>query len=363
MNNNSKKKIRNYQTILYSSVIILNIIFISLLINNLRLRKKIEPSNNLPKDRRPVKHVSNILKYGDKVPQFQATDLQGNRYHLNSNSKKILLIQFFDIQNVEFVKEILSYENLLWSKYKNKDFLIFGVSKGNINETQYLTADEELTFPIVSDTNFVLHKLFGVHENEHALFLIHKSGVISYSCTCGLGNDNLRQLIENHVLGYDNVVPENRDMNKMIVESLKKVELIDVREKSRHNFNELSKNNILVTFIGSTCNIENIKKRVQTLKRISKDARFDSVQVVCVVTNPVYQSYLPKFLKKCSFPIFYTQQFNFDSYWTRNIYPNPFSLFIRTGFDVTFIEETTHSGDELIKKLNQLLYEAYTLKI
>lgn len=351
MNNDSKKKSRNYKTILYSSVIILNIVFISLLINNLRLRKKIEPSNNLPKDRRTVKHVSKILKYEDKAPQFQATDLQGNQYHFNSISNKIVLIQFFDIQNVEFVKEILSYENLLWNKYKNRDFFMLGISKRNINETQYLTADEELTFPIVSDTNLVLHKLFGVSESEHALFLVNKKGLISYSCTCGIGIDNLRQLVENHVLGYDNVIPENRDVNKMIVENLKKVELVDVRAKSRHNFNEFSKNNIIVTFIGTTCNIENIKKRVQTLKKMSKDARFDSVQIVCIVTNPAYQGYLPKFLNKCSFPIFYAQQFNFDAYWTRNIYPNPFTILINNQSQIIFEEKQRILEKEFNKKL------------
>lgn len=148
MNNNSKKKSRSYQTIIYSSAIVLNIIFILLLINNLTLRKKIEASNTLLKDNRPIEYVSKVLKYGAKIPHFQATDLQGNLYQFNSISNKILLIQFFDINNIEFVKEILSYENLLWNKYKDRDFLMLGVSKGSINDITYLTKDEELAFPI-----------------------------------------------------------------------------------------------------------------------------------------------------------------------------------------------------------------------
>jgi len=353
--NKNNHKAKNYRIILYLTVIILNIIFILLLLNNLRLKRQFLHSRPLRSVEKSVRVPSKILKYGDRIGNFQVKDILGKSHQFDFTNNEVILIQFFDVEIGNFAKEILSYENLLWKKYGNQNFSVLGVCRGNATATRKLIANENLSFPVVADTNFVLHKLFGVADNEHAMFLLTKTGLVSYSCTCGLDKDNLRQLVENHVLGAAKVIPEKIDVTKELADYLAEMDLININNQRRHNIREFAGTPVILTVIGISCNSKNIEKRVEFLKQLKNELKIDTVTVICVVTNPTYQSYLPGFLEKSRLPIFFTKHFNIDSYWTRKRHPNPFTLLLNRQGQVVFVEKAETSDQSLQSELKAAL--------
>ncbi len=130
-----------------------------------------------------------ILKAGDIAPLFESTDQNGNTIRLQDYSGSKVILYFYPKDDTpgctaEACNLRDNYELLLSKNYK-----VIGVSTDNLKSHQKFAGKYDLPFPILSDTDKVIVKSYGVwglkkfmgrsYEGTHRItFVIDKKGII-----------------------------------------------------------------------------------------------------------------------------------------------------------------------------------------
>ena len=130
-----------------------------------------------------------ILKTGDKAPDFEALDQQGNTIKLSDYKGKKLVLFFYPKASTpgctaEACNLRDNYKNFL-----NKGFDILGVSADSAKRQQNFISKNELPFPLLADEDKVVINAYGVwgpkkfmgreYDGIHrATFIIDQKGII-----------------------------------------------------------------------------------------------------------------------------------------------------------------------------------------
>jgi len=129
------------------------------------------------------------LKTGDKAPDFEALDQQGNTIKLSDYKGKKLVLFFYPKASTpgctaEACNLRDNYKNFL-----NKGFDILGVSADSAKRQQNFISKNELPFPLLADEDKVVINAYGVwgpkkfmgreYDGIHrATFIIDQKGII-----------------------------------------------------------------------------------------------------------------------------------------------------------------------------------------
>lgn len=129
------------------------------------------------------------LKVGDIAPAFESTDQHGNKIRLQDFSGSKVILYFYPKDDTpgctaEACNLRDNHEFLL-----SKDYKVIGVSTDNMKSHQKFTEKYSLPFPLLSDTEKVIVKSYGVwglkkfmgrsYEGTHRVtFVIDEQGII-----------------------------------------------------------------------------------------------------------------------------------------------------------------------------------------
>jgi peroxiredoxin Q/BCP len=124
------------------------------------------------------------LKVGDRAPHFAATTMDGSTIRLTDFLGKRGIVLFFYPKNGTSVctKEACSFRDS-YDKFRDAGAEVIGVSSDSAESHVAFAEQNHLRFPLISDHDRSLAKLFGVPDSfglipKRVTFVIDKSGII-----------------------------------------------------------------------------------------------------------------------------------------------------------------------------------------
>ncbi|MFV5688984.1 peroxiredoxin [Flavobacterium sp. ZT3R25] len=125
------------------------------------------------------------LKVGDKIPNFKATDTNGNDFDSQSIvGHKPLVIYFYPKDNTPgCTAQACSFRDQ-YEDFKDVGAEVIGVSSDSVASHQEFTRHYKLPFLLLSDPDKKIKKLFGVHSQMLGLipgrvtYVTDKNGII-----------------------------------------------------------------------------------------------------------------------------------------------------------------------------------------
>lgn len=130
-----------------------------------------------------------LLKTGDKAPQFSGTDQNGNTVSLNDFKGSKLVVYFYPKDNTPgCTAEACSLRDN-YNDFINKGYKILGISADSIKSHAGFAEKFSLPFPLIADTDKTIIKAFGAWGNKKFMgreydgilrttFIISENGII-----------------------------------------------------------------------------------------------------------------------------------------------------------------------------------------
>ncbi len=134
--------------------------------------------------------MSDTLKIGDTVPNFEAPATSGLHFKLSDyKGKSNLVIYFYPKDSTPGCTTEGQNFRDLYDEFKSHDTEIFGVSKDSMKRHENFKAKQEFPFELISDESGEICELFGVWQLKknygkeymgivRSTFLIDKDGVL-----------------------------------------------------------------------------------------------------------------------------------------------------------------------------------------
>ena len=135
------------------------------------------------------------LNVGDAAPDFSATTSDGTRISLSDYVGKRGLVLFFYPKDGTAVctKEACAFRDS-YEKFADANVEVIGVSSDTDESHRSFAGTHKLSFPLISDTDGSLRKLFGVQKTfgiipGRVTFVIDKTGIIRLIYSAQLASD------------------------------------------------------------------------------------------------------------------------------------------------------------------------------
>lgn len=134
--------------------------------------------------------MSNTVKVGEPMPDFEAPATSGKTFKLSDyKGKSNLVIYFYPKDSTPGCTTEGQNFRDLYSEFKALDTDIFGVSKDSMKRHENFKAKQEFPFDLISDESGEVCELFGVWQLKknygkeymgivRSTFLIDKNGVL-----------------------------------------------------------------------------------------------------------------------------------------------------------------------------------------
>jgi peroxiredoxin Q/BCP len=124
------------------------------------------------------------LQIGDRAPLFSATAHDGSTVNLSDFLGKQGLVLFFYPKDGTPVctKEVCSFRDA-YGKFTDAGVAVVGVSSDSATKHQSFAKQHQLPFPLISDSDGSLQRLFGVSKKLGLIpgrmtFVIDKDGIV-----------------------------------------------------------------------------------------------------------------------------------------------------------------------------------------
>ncbi|MBI5448610.1 MAG: thioredoxin-dependent thiol peroxidase [Gammaproteobacteria bacterium] len=130
-----------------------------------------------------------MLKVGDKAPDFQVVDEQGQAISLSGLKGKKVILYFYPKDDTPgCTREACAFRDDL-SQFQNKNAIVLGVSKDSARSHQKFKDKYDLTFPLLVDEEGKICSAYGALSEKNMFgkkywgvdritFLIDEEGVI-----------------------------------------------------------------------------------------------------------------------------------------------------------------------------------------
>jgi peroxiredoxin len=107
--------------------------------------------------------TKSFTKVGDQMPQFSLKDTNGNSIDISELKGKLLFVNFWATWCGPCLQEMPIFEKQIWLKYKDSpNFRMLAIAREESNEVIVpFKKDLNFTFPIASDSDGAIYKLFG----------------------------------------------------------------------------------------------------------------------------------------------------------------------------------------------------------
>jgi peroxiredoxin len=207
----------------------------------------------------------------DKIPVFQASDINGNQISISRYKEKVLMVLFFDPSRSDH-KMKMTYAQVLYNKFKDRGFGIIGVASEGKDLVEKLQIKGKITFALIFDENKKIHKLFQLAGNTGGTILANRKGKIVFHTAQILEIENLRQIVEKEVTGkitYDFSRPA-QPIQFRIKNKIHEILLQDLRTDSIQLIDNFKDDYLIITFFSFLCPLCKSGRRVETLKNLEK---------------------------------------------------------------------------------------------
>ncbi len=148
----------------------------------------------------------NMLKVGDKVPEFSAKDQDGNTINLADYKGKKLIVFFYPRANTPGCTAEACNLRDHYAALQAQGYELLGVSEDSQKKQANFRDKYEFQFPLLADENHAVIKTFGVwgpkkfmgkeYDGLHrTTFLINGDGVIDHVITKVKTKDHAAQIL------------------------------------------------------------------------------------------------------------------------------------------------------------------------
>lgn len=149
----------------------------------------------------------NTLKVGDKAPNFEVNDQDGNRIKLSDYEGKKIVVFFYPKANTPGCTAEACNLSDNYSLLKEKGYEVIGVSADTEKKQSNFRNKFKFPYPLLADTNKDVINAFGVwglkkfmgreYDGIHRkTFLINENGVISHVIDKVKTKDHAAQILE-----------------------------------------------------------------------------------------------------------------------------------------------------------------------
>ncbi len=123
-----------------------------------------------------------IVKIGDIAPDFETILHDSSTFKLSDNRGKVVMLQFTASWCGVCRKEMPFIENEIWQKFKNNDFVLFGIDRDEpLDKVIEFISQTKITYPLALDLN---SKIFSQYALKNAgvtrNIIIDRNGKIIY---------------------------------------------------------------------------------------------------------------------------------------------------------------------------------------
>ncbi len=148
-----------------------------------------------------------MLEIGDKVPDFQSVDQDGNIVRLSDYLGKKVIIYFYPKDNTPGCTKQACNLRDNYHEFQEKGYEIFGVSTDSEKSHQKFIDKYSLPFGLLVDTDKTLHNIFGTWAEKQMYgrkymgtlrntFIINEKGVLEKIIAKVKTQDHTAQIIE-----------------------------------------------------------------------------------------------------------------------------------------------------------------------
>lgn len=138
-------------------------------------------------------HLPTGIKIGDKAPNFQVTDLTGNKSSLANYQGKKVLLNFWATWCPPCKAEMPHMEEL-YKNYKDEGYVILALNMTNtensLDDVKGFVIDQKLTYPILLDEKGEVSSTYEILAYPTSYFIDSK-GVIRNKVTGALDEEHL----------------------------------------------------------------------------------------------------------------------------------------------------------------------------
>lgn len=184
--------------------------------------------------------LSPSLKWGDESPTYSIKNDKGEIFSSESLRGKVKLFLFL---NSSKKLGTLKYANRLFLKYRDIDFIVFGIYGKNFNLQKNSPDLNEVDFPLIKDAKYLIFKTFLVSPTQDETILIDEKNIVRFSASWIVENEILDMLMEKYVIDSSNKI-KSLEIGQRIpifhvwnVGTKQKEELIDLRDTALLIFN------------------------------------------------------------------------------------------------------------------------------
>lgn len=115
--------------------------------------------NYLPADTRKVE----LLKIGDKAPDFALISLNGEEWHLSEQIGKVTALLFYPKnETLVCTKQLCSVRDN-WSDYIKTKAVVVGISHGTVDEHRLFSRRHQLPLSLLADVDRKVTETYGRH--------------------------------------------------------------------------------------------------------------------------------------------------------------------------------------------------------
>ncbi len=113
----------------------------------------------------------NPVRIGDMIPHFALPDQDGNIFDINSVlGKKKLVIFFYPQDGSLYCTREACYFRDFADAFDQADAIIIGISGQSVESHKEFAEKNRLTYTLLSDSENIVRKLFGVSDKVFGLF-------------------------------------------------------------------------------------------------------------------------------------------------------------------------------------------------
>lgn len=126
------------------------------------------------------------------IGSIKLFDINNNLIELSQKKGKIVLIILFDPHIISH-KETVSYAQVLYRRFHQKELDVIGISNRDMNATRELFEYGNYSFPFVSDNKGTIYEKFQMKSCCGGVILINNKAEVVFKMPTLLKSENLRQ--------------------------------------------------------------------------------------------------------------------------------------------------------------------------
>lgn len=204
------------------------------------------------------------LNYGEAFPSLSGTSATGKPIDSEFLRGKWGVVFYFkDHPMVDF----LSYCDVLNRKYHSLGLQPLGITRRKTEELKQFLNRRAISYPILLDPGDRLRDLLHLEHHSYGFFFVNPDGVIEFSLHRLMTSNDLRQLVEWHLVGRINYEIEKEwHLGIRPGDALPPYKIIDVKTGAALTLHDLDLTGSVIIFFTANCSTCQMSNYLEELK-------------------------------------------------------------------------------------------------